>query len=152
VSSLVYFIKVVLVLLPRLILSQEARQQPEHEARRSEWGRHALTAYTWLRTNRGPQRSWLQKIHKTDTANCPRYPHPVEDGFHITPCYRNARENLGGRQQMGRPRQTDMGRGGRWRRLGHDGRIFQLPTQPASFTHTLGPFISLSLLFPYVSL
>ena len=34
------------------------------------WCRKALSAYTWCRTNKGPQNEWLFKIKKTDTESC----------------------------------------------------------------------------------
>ena len=34
------------------------------------WCRKALSAYTWCRTNKGPQNEWLFKIKKTDTERC----------------------------------------------------------------------------------
>ena len=36
------------------------------------WCRKALSAYTWCRTNKGPQNDWLYKIKKTDTESCKR--------------------------------------------------------------------------------
>ena len=49
----------------------------------SSWNRQALTAYTQLRTNKGPFGSWLHHINKRDSAECP-YGHPIQDGHHIT--------------------------------------------------------------------
>src|SRR5258706_8313252 len=34
------------------------------------WCRKALSAYTWCRTNKGPQNEWLLKIKKSDTDEC----------------------------------------------------------------------------------
>ena len=34
------------------------------------WCRKALSAYTWCRTNKGPQNEWLFKIKKTDNDSC----------------------------------------------------------------------------------
>ena len=34
------------------------------------WCRKALSAYTWCRTNKGPQNEWLFKIKKADTDRC----------------------------------------------------------------------------------
>ena len=34
------------------------------------WCRKALSAYTWCRTNKGPQNEWLFRIKKTDTESC----------------------------------------------------------------------------------
>ena len=54
--------------------------------RRPEWGRHALSAYTWLRTNKGPQKSWLFTIGKSQDPSCP-CGHHTQDGDHLTfPC------------------------------------------------------------------
>jgi len=68
-------------------ISRAARGTFRHQSgfgkRRSDWHRHTITGYTWMRTNRGPQKSWLYHIGKTDD---PRYPcgHGVQDGDHIT--------------------------------------------------------------------
>jgi len=51
---------------------------------RTDWGTHALAAFTWLRTNRGPQWVWLHKIGKADSQQCRACDHPSEDGTHIT--------------------------------------------------------------------
>ncbi|KAF8421687.1 hypothetical protein EV426DRAFT_704869 [Tirmania nivea] len=48
------------------------------------WHRHALSAYTWLRTNRGPFNYWLHFVRKADSPACPNCDHQAEDGFHIT--------------------------------------------------------------------
>ena len=37
---------------------------------RTQWGRRALSAYTWFRTGKGPQRELLHKIKKTEDAHC----------------------------------------------------------------------------------
>ena len=34
------------------------------------WKRQALSAYTWMRTNKGPQRQWLYKIKQADSPYC----------------------------------------------------------------------------------
>ena len=34
------------------------------------WCRKAVSAYTWCRTNKGPQNEWLFKIKKSDTESC----------------------------------------------------------------------------------
>ena len=49
---------------------------------RSEWGKHALAAYTWTRTNRGPQKSWLHHVGKAEDPACP-CGHPTQDGDHL---------------------------------------------------------------------
>ena len=71
-------------------LSAKSKIQPSQERRvtsfgqnHSTWNRLAMTAYTQLRTNKGPFGSWLHHIGKRDTAVCPRG-HPSQDGPHIT--------------------------------------------------------------------
>ncbi|KAF8418734.1 hypothetical protein EV426DRAFT_720453 [Tirmania nivea] len=59
--------------------------------------RHALSAYTWLRTNRGPQNYWLHFVRRVDSPTCPNCDHPSEDGYHITfdcPHHRQQRQEL----------------------------------------------------------
>ena len=58
------------------------RHSPGHGKRRTEWGKHALAAYTWSRTNRGPQKAWLHHIGKVADPACP-CGHPVQDGDHL---------------------------------------------------------------------
>lgn len=41
-----------------------AKTASGYGVRRPEWNRHAMSAYTWLRTDRGPERQWLHKIGK----------------------------------------------------------------------------------------
>ena len=59
------------------------RTQPGFGKRRTDWHRHALTAYTWFRTERGPQRAWLHHIRKIDDPTCP-CGHTNQTGEHIT--------------------------------------------------------------------
>ncbi|RPB18667.1 hypothetical protein L211DRAFT_718874 [Terfezia boudieri ATCC MYA-4762] len=76
----------------------ETRTAPGFGVRRCEWNRHALSAYTWLRTDRGPQRYWLHRIGKADTSSC-QCGHHTENGFHIVfecPLYDTYRRHLGG--------------------------------------------------------
>ena len=49
-----------------------------------QWGRRALAAYTWFRTEKGPQRQWLHKIAigKVEDPSCPCGA-PVQSGEHI---------------------------------------------------------------------
>lgn len=64
--------------------------------RRSDWHRGALSAYTWLRTGRGPQKAWLHRTGKADEPSCP-CGLPREDGTHITfscPMFRKERRGL----------------------------------------------------------
>ncbi|KAF8417719.1 hypothetical protein EV426DRAFT_682033 [Tirmania nivea] len=63
---------------------KDMRSEPGFGANRCLWHRHALSAYTWLRTNRGPQNYWLHLIRKVDSPACPNCDHPSEDGYHIT--------------------------------------------------------------------
>jgi len=49
---------------------------------RTEWNKHALAAYTWTRTNRGPQKAWLHHIGKADDPSC-LCGHPIQDGDHL---------------------------------------------------------------------
>jgi len=51
--------------------------------RRSDWHRKALSAYTSLRTDRGPQKGWLHRIGGADDPSC-TCGYPTEDGSHIT--------------------------------------------------------------------
>ena len=46
------------------------------------WNRRALSAYTWMRTNKGPQLEWLHRIHKAQSPLCPCG--AVQNGDHIT--------------------------------------------------------------------
>jgi len=41
-------------------VSRDERTQRGYGVRRTEWGKRALSAYTWCRTDRGPQRSWMR--------------------------------------------------------------------------------------------
>jgi len=67
--------------------------------RRTDWRRHALSSYTWMRTNRGTQKSWLNHIGKAADASCP-CGHPSQDGNHIdfdcTRLDRSRKDLLGG--------------------------------------------------------
>ncbi|KAF8432009.1 hypothetical protein BGX38DRAFT_1276999 [Terfezia claveryi] len=51
-------------------IRKEARTKAEYGARRVEWDRHTLSAYTWMRTNKGPQKSWLHHIGKAESEAC----------------------------------------------------------------------------------
>ena len=48
------------------------------------WNRQALSAYTWMRTEKGPQRAWLYHISKAEDPNCPCDPLTTQTGHHIT--------------------------------------------------------------------
>jgi len=64
-------------------IRKNLRTQPRFGKRRTDWHRHALTAYTWFRTERGPQKAWLHHIRKIDDPSCP-CGHPSQTGEHIT--------------------------------------------------------------------
>lgn len=49
---------------------------------RPQWGRRPPSEYTWMSTNRGPQREWLHRIGKSDSPLCPCG--AVQSGDHIT--------------------------------------------------------------------
>lgn len=58
------------------------------------WHRKALSAYTWMRTNRGPQREWLYriKLKRADSPLCQCG--EIQSGDHVTftcPLHRTAR-------------------------------------------------------------
>ena len=59
-----------------------ARTAPGFGKRRTEWGKHALAAYTWTRTDRGPQKAWLHHIGKAGNPSC-ACGHPSQDGDHL---------------------------------------------------------------------
>jgi len=60
----------------------EMRYTPGYGKGRSNWGKHALAAYTWTRTNRGPQKEWLHHIGKTEDPSC-TCGHPHQNGEHL---------------------------------------------------------------------
>jgi len=64
---------------------------------RYKWGNQALAAYTWCRSNKGPQRSWLHKIGKAPNPDCPECGEE-ETGEHIVfkcPGHHQERRKLG---------------------------------------------------------
>ena len=64
-------------------IRKEYRVQPSLGlGRRTLWSRKALSAYTWMRINRGPQREWLHRIRKADSPACPCG--ETQSGDHIT--------------------------------------------------------------------
>jgi len=69
----------------------KSRTQAGFGSRRTDWHRHALSAYTWYRTERGPQKAWLHQIRKTDNPACP-CGHPRQTGEHIV--FQCSRHNL----------------------------------------------------------
>jgi len=64
-------------------LRREQIYEKGYGLRRSDWHRRAVPAYTWFRTDRGPQKSWLHRIGKSADATCP-CSSLVENGDHIT--------------------------------------------------------------------
>ena len=79
-------------------VSKQTRRQWRHEATfgssHSNYGKQALTAYTWMRTNKGPQRDWLHRIGKAESPAC-QCGHHKQDGHHITfTCPRAERRRL----------------------------------------------------------
>jgi len=58
------------------------RSPPGYRKTRTEWGKHALAACTWTRTNRGPQKAWLHHIGKAETPSC-TCGHQTQDGDHL---------------------------------------------------------------------
>jgi len=58
------------------------RSAPGFGKHRTDWGRHALSAYTWTRTNKGPQRGWLHHIGKAALPTC-QCGHPNQNGAHL---------------------------------------------------------------------
>ena len=60
------------------------------------------SGYTWVRTNRGPQKGWLHHIGRAEDPGSP-CGHPLQDGAHVTfDCPRLA--NI--RKEIIRPRKT----------------------------------------------
>lgn len=81
-------------------IGRKERQEPGFGHRRTEWGRHALSAYTWLRTNRGPQRNWLHHLGQRESPSAAAAlrerthttsPLPVPDSEGKGPPYSRAR-------------------------------------------------------------
>lgn len=72
------------------------RQTEGSGKRRTDWHRHAFSAYTWTRTNRGPQKSWLAHMGKATDGGC-QCGHPIQDGGHVVfdcPRFQRARRDL----------------------------------------------------------
>jgi len=75
---------------------KQARTQPSFGVRRPDWHRHALSAYTWYRTEKGPQKAWLYHIKKAENPSCP-CGHPLQTREHITfhcPIHQSERSRL----------------------------------------------------------
>ena len=72
------------------------RQQAGYgKGRRPLWGRKALSAYTWMRCNKGPHREWLHQLRKVASPLCDCG--EVQSRDHITfqcPLHRTARRAL----------------------------------------------------------
>ena len=62
-------------------LRKEARRSPSFGSH-IDWHRTAFTAFTWMRTNRGPMNSWLHHIKASHSPQCP-CGDPREDGHHV---------------------------------------------------------------------
>jgi len=62
---------------------KSARREAGFGEHRSEWNCHSLSACTWTRTEKGPQKQWLHHISKTDTPRCSCPDEPPETGNHI---------------------------------------------------------------------
>ena len=79
-------------------IREESRAQPSFgKGSRliSMWNRRALSAYTWMRTNRGPQLEWLHNIRKTESPFC--ICGAIQSGDHIVfhcPQHQTARQTL----------------------------------------------------------
>jgi len=58
------------------------RTQTSYGHHRTNWYRQALSAYTWLRSNRGPLGAWLHHIRVIQSPACP-CAHPSEDDHHF---------------------------------------------------------------------
>ena len=66
------------------------RQQPGFNPRTCEWSRQAISAYTWTRTERGPQNKWLHHVKKANSPAC-NCGAPEESGHHLVfECPRHA--------------------------------------------------------------
>jgi len=75
---------------------KEARTRPGFGKRRTDFHKHALSAYTWYRTERGPQKAWLHHISRIDDPSCP-CGHSKQTGEHIVfhcPIHHEIRERL----------------------------------------------------------
>ena len=85
--------------------SREHRKQWRTEVSfgvaRSNYNYKALSAYTFARTERGPQKSWLHKIGKAPGTTC-HCGHAVQTGHHLTfhcPTWDNIRTSLIGQHK-----------------------------------------------------
>jgi len=75
------------------------RMHPGFGKRRTEWGRHALSALTWCRTDKGAHNDHGYTTYTRQTARrVPSATTPSKGGKHIVfecPAYRPARSHLG---------------------------------------------------------
>ena len=81
-------------------IRQEWRTETSYR-NKSFYNSKALAAYTWMRTDKGPQRSWLHKIGKSDSPSC-LCGHHTASGEHITfhcPTWDMQRRNLIGERK-----------------------------------------------------
>ena len=61
----------------------ESRKVPTFgKGRLVNWKRRALSAYTWMRTGRGPQKEWLYRIRAAADQSCPCGGHS-QSGEHV---------------------------------------------------------------------
>ena len=73
------------------------RQQGFRRGSAVEWRRPALSAYTWMRTDKGPQRKWLHLLGKADSPFCQCDDQEPQTGDHLTfqcPLHDQARKTL----------------------------------------------------------
>ena len=62
---------------------REARSASSYGKHRTDSGKHALAAYMWTRTNKGPPKQWLHHIKKANSPSC-ICSHPTQDRDHVT--------------------------------------------------------------------
>lgn len=94
-----------------------ARKQPGFRlGSATEWNRQACSAYTWMRTNKGPQKQWLHRIGRADDPYCPCHHETIQSAEHITfacQLHARARRTLIGERQswedLGVPRWIETG-------------------------------------------
>jgi len=63
-------------------IRRASRTRAGFGTRRTDWHKHALSTYSWYRSERGPQKAWLHHIRKVDDPACP-CGHPKQIGEHI---------------------------------------------------------------------
>ena len=80
---------------------QQRQNQAYGLGRCTDWPRRALSAYTWMRTNKRPQRRWLHHIGKAGGKEC-SCGHDTQDGHHFTflcPLYETTKRRLIGARE-----------------------------------------------------